>query len=427
MAFPGQRFAVDFDEPTPNLDQGLGPVIGDIHERAPSKATPPTPPSGSGFPQHKKRFPRSFKQQRAERAGTASGQTPGQTDEKAAIDQENRTQLAAMSNAQIQHEREELIESLDPSLLQRFLQRARVSSQDVPEPQPEPQPDTAAQEPPAQTTQTTQNNQTEPAKDDLAPSSLPKDLHPAAEVPSFHFPTPSTANPAPPLDPASPSFLADLQTHYFPNTPHDPTSLDWLKQTQTENNPDADADTDPHASPYDPTSSAEAIHPACIRFSLRGTVLSPTTALALPTSLGLHHHGNDPQAAGYTIPEIAILGRSSFPAQRCVAWQVLGRILYRLGKGEFGDRGSVLVEGLWEVIEREGVVGVMLAEASASSGSDKANSTSSPSQTQTAAAPATGIGRHASATAWAVEGVWLWQQSGSGDRGLLKEGVIRPR
>ena len=38
-----------------------------------------------------------------------------------------------------------------------------------------------------------------------------------------------------------------------------------------------------------------------------------------------------------------------------------------------------------------------------------------------------GIGRHASAAAWAVEGVWLWQKGGGGDRGVLKEGVIRPR
>lgn len=35
------------------------------------------------------------------------------------------------------------------------------------------------------------------------------------------------------------------------------------------------------------------------------------------------------------------------------------------------------------------------------------------------------FGRHASATAWAVEGVWLWQMGGAGDRGLLKEGVVR--
>ena len=38
---------------------------------------------------------------------------------------------------------------------------------------------------------------------------------------------------------------------------------------------------------------------------------------------------------------------------------------------------------------------------------------------------ASGIGRHASAAAWAIEGVWLWQKGGSGDRGLLREGQHR--
>lgn len=455
MAFPGQRFTVDFDEPTPNLDQDplpdQGPIIGDILERAPAKATPPKPPSGSGFPQHKKRFPRSFKQQRQQQQQQAekrtdtqtrqTGQTrqTEQTDEKAAIDQENRHQLASMSDAQIQHEREELLESLDPSLLQRFLQRAQISSPDITQPEPKDQdvpdtdtpapakPEQIQTDPPAPAKPKQTQNQTA-AKDDLPPSSLPEDLHPAAEVPSFHFPTPSN-KPAPTLDPTAPSFLADLQAHYFPNTPHDPSSLDWLAPENPTDASSSEPNPDPNASPYDPTSTAEAIHPAGIRFSLRGTILAPNTALSLPTTLGLHHHGNDPQAAGYTIPELAILGRSSFPAQRCIAWQVLGRILYRLGKGEFGDRGSVLVEGLWEVIEREALVGVMLAEASPESATQagQANQTSPNKTAAAASAPATGIGRHASATAWAVEGVWLWQQGGSGDRGLLKEGVIRPR
>ena len=38
---------------------------------------------------------------------------------------------------------------------------------------------------------------------------------------------------------------------------------------------------------------------------------------------------------------------------------------------------------------------------------------------------ASGVGRHASAAAWAVEGIWLWQKGGGGDRGLLKEGQHR--
>ena len=54
---------------------------------------------------------------------------------------------------------------------------------------------------------------------------------------------------------------------------------------------------------------------------------------------GLHHHGAAPEDAGYTIGELAHLARSTVPAQRCVAFQTLGRVLYRLGRGEFGGRG----------------------------------------------------------------------------------------
>jgi RNA polymerase II-associated protein 1 len=123
----------------------------------------------------------------------------------------------------------------------------------------------------------------------------------------------------------------------------------------------------------------------------------------------------DPEAAGYTIPELAMLSRSTVPAQRCIAWQVLGRILFRLGKGEFGERGSTLVEGLWRNVEREGVVARMLAEANG----EKSE------QSQAGGLAGTeksGLGRHASAKAWATEGVWLWR-FGGGDRGISSESL----
>jgi hypothetical protein len=219
----------------------------------------------------------------------------------------------------------------------------------------------------------------------------------------------------PNLDPSSPSFLADLQSHYFPETPHNPSSLSWMQH------PPRDPDDPDAASAYHPSSSATAVTASALRFSLTGTVLSPSTSLSLPASLGLHHHAEDPEAAGYTIPELSILSRSTIAAQRCMAWQVIGRILYRLGKGEFGEPGSTLVEGLWSVVEREGVVSRMLEEAEATAPSDDAQ------EKAVSGGGKAGIGRHASAKAWALEGVWLWQMSSGGARGILKEGSIRSR
>ena len=467
MAFRGDRFVLDLDhndddddDDDDDVNNSVNPspslgLIGEIFERAPSTAVPPTPkpPSGVGFPQHRRRVKQSaFKQRRENQTGSTSSfsspsanpassipksSEPPVDHERKVIDEENRRQLASMSESQIQHEREELMSSMGSSLLEKFLRRANIDDEpskkepqqstptleedptqkpkksvsfDLPKPSTTP---AAVKSPPSQSPQ---------INEDLPPAQPPDDLHPASEIPashSFHFPTPPPRqNPVPTLDPSSPSFLSDLQTHYFPDIQHDPSALSWLQP------PSSDPEDPESSSAYHPASDAASLSPSAVRFSLVGTILSPSTSLSLPTTLGLHHHGKDPQAAGYTIPELAILGRSSFPAQRCIAWQVLGRILFRLGKGEFGDRGSTLVEGFWFVIEREKILAEMLAEADwAQSGVSRERNGGSDTKGPKGAPG--GFGRHASATAWAVEGVWLWQMGGGGDRGLLKEGVLR--
>lgn len=480
MAFRGERFVLDLgsdDESSPadTYDDSQGAptlnipgMIGEIRERSPAAApAPPTPkPTTTGFPAHRRRAkPSTFKQRRdpaPSASASASASAPSPKDEKTAIAQENARQLASMSDAQIEHERQELMETLDTSLLERFLRRARIDADDTPTTSkptreqpvaPEPVQDKRAEKedevaasaplsPPPATTKTAATTSTTTAKptspndssqDDVPPTQIPSDLHAAAELPpsgSVHFPAPpSQASPMPNLDPSSPSFLSDLQTHYFPNISHDPSALSWLQP------PSADPEDPDSTSAYHPASNAEAVHPANLRFSLLGTVLSPSTSLSLPTTLGLHHHGKDPHAAGYTIPELAILSQSTFPAQRCIAWQVLGRILFRLGKGQFGERGSPLVEGLWSVVEKEGVVAGMLAEADGATpgttgsarrgGQEIETEEEKAKENATTGAGGTGRRQHASATAWAVEGVWLWQMGGGGDRGVLKEGAIR--
>ncbi|KAJ5162398.1 hypothetical protein N7492_007790 [Penicillium capsulatum] len=467
MAFRGERFVLDLDDddvhPPEEPEPSPFSLIGEIREREPSAATPPAPtpptvPSSTGFPAHRRRNkPSSFKQRRAEQAAPEKIEaSPTVQNDKQHIAEENRRHLASLSDAQIEQEREELMASMDPGLLERFLRRAKIDENenekhDAPaskppvepkakksvsfapatssEPTPKP---TTQKSPPAPSTQATSTPASNPpVNDDRAPAQVPSDLHPAAEKPSldpamiekFHFPQPK--QPMPTLDPSSPEFLSQLKSHYFPEISHDPSALSWLQ------NPSGDEEDPDSTSAYHPASNAVSLAPSAIRFSLRGTLLSPTTSLSLPTSLGLHHHGEDPQAAGYTIPELAILSRSTFPAQRCVAWQVLGRILFRLGRAEFGDRGGQLSEGLWFVIEKEGVVAGMLTEAEGATsqshertrmnGGNEKNEARGGSNVPVAS----GLGRHASAAAWAVEGVWLWQKGGGGDRGLLKEGQVR--
>lgn len=469
MAFRGERFALDLDDDSPPEDPVPSPfdLIGEIREREPSSANPPapTPPtptaSSTGFPAHRRRDkPSSFKQRRAQQEQSTALSTesgpPTTQDDRKYIAEENRRHLASMSEAQIQQEREELMTSMDPGLLERFLRRARIDDDETPsedasitkpaptsgesaESKPKksvsfdiaaPEADQPPKSPAAAASPSSQAPTRAPGHDDAPPAQLPTDLHPASDHPSldpamiekFHFPQPK--HPMPTLDPSSPSFLSDLQSHYFPEIAHDPSGLSWL---QPPSNDEEDPDS---TSAYHPASSAISLAPSSIRFSLSGTILAPNTSLSLPTTLGLHHHGDDPHAAGYTIPELAILSRSTFPAQRCVAWQVLGRILFRLGRAEFGDRGGQLSEGLWYVIEKEGIVGGMLAEAEGASGQDLSKAQAARKEKKDdsgagATPAASGIGRHASAAAWAFEGVWLWQKGGGGDRGFLKEGQIR--
>nr|XP_021142896.1 RNA polymerase II-associated protein 1 isoform X1 [Columba livia]XP_021142897.1 RNA polymerase II-associated protein 1 isoform X1 [Columba livia]XP_021142898.1 RNA polymerase II-associated protein 1 isoform X1 [Columba livia] len=78
------------------------------------------------------------------------------------------------------------------------------------------------------------------------------------------------------------------------------------------------------------------------RFSLKGELI-PADA-DLPTHLGLHHHGEEAERAGYSLQELFHLSRSQVIQQRTLALQVLGRIVQKAKAGEFASslKGSVL-------------------------------------------------------------------------------------
>ncbi|KAH8855177.1 RNA polymerase II-associated protein 1 [Schistosoma japonicum] len=68
------------------------------------------------------------------------------------------------------------------------------------------------------------------------------------------------------------------------------------------------------------------------RFDLSGLVVPPEADV--DTHLGLHHHGEEPERAGYTIGEMFHLSRSSVPVQRRLALSMLASSLFqtRLGR-----------------------------------------------------------------------------------------------
>lgn len=445
MDLRGQRFTVDFsDDEDESISESRVPgdaasfipsaFIGDIKERS---TAPPTAPklksTATGFPEHKKRTRVSaFKQQRgaAKSAIIDSGnafalpkaqpptapQRPAQDptyddEERRRIDEENKQRLADMSAKEIDEERQELLSQLNPSLIERLLKRAnldegRGDTGILPPPaeRPDEREDTKPPKneendsiPASNTTIEPEEPNATPAPrpsgkpvkaakgvtfaDDDAPPTAPIDLHPASEPPqvtqpALHFPT---AVQAPDLDPSDPSFLENLHNKYFPTLPSDPSKLAWMAPIPTHG---SIADQE---SPYYPSHSA--LPASALRFDFRGALLPPRISRAMPSTKGLHHHGEAPEAAGYTVPELARLARSAFPAQRCIAFQTLGRLLYRLGRGELGGPESEISKGLWRSVE-EGKVVQTLEEAAGAEGG------------------------HTGSKTYAVEALWLWQKGG---------------
>nr|XP_055027722.1 RNA polymerase II-associated protein 1 isoform X1 [Misgurnus anguillicaudatus] len=78
------------------------------------------------------------------------------------------------------------------------------------------------------------------------------------------------------------------------------------------------------------------------RFDFAGTLIPPTKDL--PTHLGLHHHGEEPELAGYSLQELFILSRSQLNQQRSLAVSTLANILTKARAGEYTAflKGSVL-------------------------------------------------------------------------------------
>ncbi|KAK6366041.1 hypothetical protein LTS17_011008 [Exophiala oligosperma] len=411
MAIPGQRFDLVLDAPdfafTPleDNDEHDGNSISAVkeiqeHDTDSVPAAPSLKSSRSGFPEHKRRNISTFKRNQQAAASAPRPSIPTRVEpsdraiahhvgkkygvdlesqQKADISEENKRRIAEMSIDDIEEARSELMRNLNPAFLERLLKRANIDD-DQQEQKRWPQAPEEGDE--------HDHGDTRKEMDSVEATEMPAgapDDTPSA--PSVHFPAPPRSkDDFIPLDPNDPSFFSELRTHYFPNTPHDPSTMTWLQDPTEEENQE---------SLYNP--EKESFLASALRFGFNGRLIPPKESLEIDVKRGLHHHGDEPSSAGYTIPELAILARSTLPNQRCMAYQLLGRILFRLGRGDFGPRGGELQEALWSVVERERPLEVMMAEANRQSG-------------------------HASAKAHAVEALWLWRKGGGGDRGVLKPG-----
>ena len=125
--------------------------------------------------------------------------------------------------------------------------------------------------------------------------------------------------------------LVNLKEGFFPTL--EVSKLEWLQPVSTSSTDDS------------------------TRFNLQGVVLTADAKVSLPVQLGLHHHGDSPDLAGYTLRDITSLCRSTVPSQRIIMMGVLTQIILKIEKGEISDE----VRREWEeaqIIQRAIELGV---------------------------------------------------------------------
>ncbi|KAK9382302.1 RPAP1-like protein [Kockiozyma suomiensis] len=320
------------------------------------------------------------------------------------ISAENDARLAAMSPNEIEREKAELEAMLPPGLLKRIMTRdptaadailmsnsddgdifgessakekeSKLDNEASQSKQPTLEDVEDAEEEPSDFSTTAKDANAKKVRfqDDSKVQESDKavqEAQPAAEQSqSIHFPQPTSTT----LDPNSPDFQQQLHDKYFPDLPKDAAALAWMQPVSAEE----DA-----SSPY--FHEQESVSPADIRFDFRGDIVPPSRSTSLPTTLGLHHHSDSPGYAGYTIPELAHLCRSSVSAQRAIAVQVMGRILYKLGVNAYGE---YVGDALWDIVQHTKVIESIVEAADE-------NKT-----------------RHLGLRSVSVEALWLWKKGG---------------
>lgn len=203
-----------------------------------------------------------------------------------------------------------------------------------------------------------------------------------------HFPKP-VSDKDEDLDLDDPNFFDKLHDKYYPDLPKETSKLSWMTTPVPQN---------VHTT-YESVSD--------IRFDFQGNIVElPDTEESInkiPTYLGLHHHSDNPNLAGYTLPELAHLSRSVVPGQRCISIKTLGRILHKLGLHKYNVAEDVSAEineqfedMLWSIVEELRIIDTLTEAAD---------------ENRT---------KNLSVRNYALEALWLWRQGGGRKGGKEK-------
>lgn len=263
---------------------------------------------------------------------------PGSSDETLRIHRENRAKLQAMSPAEILQEQKKLLSHLDPRLVEFVRSRKAQSVPSSASPSKHPQGKSSKENFPHESVSR------EP--DFSSAVGLPQkhqevEMEDEEEEEEEQLPSPPAVT--------EEDLPVKPQREWLHMNKLEPEKLEWMRDL--------------------PAPRRKGTKKAMqARFDFAGTLIPPTEDL--PTHLGLHHHGEEPERAGYSLQELFLLSRSQLTQQRSLALSTLANILSKARAGEYlsvlkGSMTSTLLDaGLLFLLRfslDDGVEGVMSA------------------------------------------------------------------
>ncbi|CAM0135818.1 hypothetical protein VKS41_001746 [Umbelopsis sp. WA50703] len=284
-----------------DVNSMLGNVIGTVKETEPKSdrdvvkldfdlGLTNRPRQASGFPQpvHRSEFRKRLDRKQQEEGQASNVNTPVKKEEYVNekykdIHDENLTTLHSMSEEDIATARAQLLASMDPELVKKLMTRKPMSERKDDE------------EMHAKTGKKVQFVDTNAEVETLGED------HPLV-----------------------------MKQKYFENVESEPEKLAWMGIGDQE-------DTNSAL----PSFTSEA---AQLRFDFAGNIITDEN---VPVYMGLHHHGQNPTQAGYTLPELFHLMRSQVSSQRVIVLNTASRIIAKSKQLEYG---SAMSAKIWRFI-----------------------------------------------------------------------------
>ncbi|XP_063355593.1 RNA polymerase II-associated protein 1 isoform X1 [Pelmatolapia mariae] len=233
---------------------------------------------------------------------------PDNSGETTRIHMENQAKLQAMSQSEILEEQKKLLSQLDPRLVDFVRSRKAQSVPSFPSPSKHPKDKSATEDPPVQDVSRESGSCSAAVL-----CQKPQEVEMEGEEEELSAPPPAVTEEDLPVKP---------QKEWVHMNKLEPEKLEWLRDL-------------PEPRRKGTKKAMQA------RFDFAGTLIPPTEDL--PTHLGLHHHGEEPERAGYSLQELFLLSRSQVIQQRTLSLSTLANILSKARAGEYVSvlKGSV--------------------------------------------------------------------------------------